>query len=207
MRSRCVLTVLFFGSLWGMWEAIVGDYLHSHHIPNSSIYLSVGAFFFLALARGYLNRRGSSTAIGSIAMLYKIFNSPFYACHLWAIFLLGASFDITASLLLKEDAPFPKQALTGVLGVYLGFSLFAFSITCIFRYYWWIQAGLPRIFHYITYNATAVAVASAVLVPLGTWTGRTVGTLSSVRGKVPAYVHPLMGGLTVLWWLLGFLRA
>lgn len=70
-NSRQLIWILFFGSLWGMSEVVIGESLFTEDMPYASVWISVWAFFLLAVARGILNKPGSSTAIGGIATLFK----------------------------------------------------------------------------------------------------------------------------------------
>ncbi len=93
-----VLGFLFFGSLWGLFEASFGDWLYTRGIAYASIYLTVLAMFILASSKVFLPYKWTGALVGLIAMLFKLINIPFFACHLLAIFLLGSGFDIAWAL-------------------------------------------------------------------------------------------------------------
>ena len=161
MRKNYLLGILFFSSLWGASEAILGGYLYNANVAFESVPLTIIAFIILSVARIYLPGRGSSTFIGSIAMLYKFLNAPFFACHLLAIFLLGLSYDLVFSLLRIKS-----KAILGLIATYCGYILFALTITYVFRYHYWTEEGLPRILRYVGLHGTLAAFANLVAVPL-----------------------------------------
>lgn len=167
MRRDYILGILFFGSLWGASEALLGGYLYARHVSHASVPVTIAGFMVLTVARIYLPRKGSSTLIGAIAMLYKFLNTPFFACHLLAIFLLGASYDLVFSF-----SKIKSRAVLGLVATYLGYALFAFTITYVFRYRYWIHEGLPKIIRYISTSGTFSALANTVAVPAGFHIGR-----------------------------------
>jgi len=165
MKKACGygLSILFFGTLWGASEAIFGGALYHWGVPRASVLLAVVALAILSVARVYLPRPGSATLIASCAVLYKILNTS-YMCHLLAIFLLGAAYDI-ASGILKPRRSALRASLVGAVASYLGYGLFALAITYVFRYHYWVEAGWPRIVDYVGISGTLAAAANAMVVP------------------------------------------
>jgi len=161
MKRDYLLGVLFFGSLWGASEAILGGFLYRANIPSASIPLTIIAFIILTIAKLYLPQKGSATIIASIAMLYKFLNTPFFACHLLAIFLLGLSYDLVFHL-----SKIKSKALLGLLATYLGYIFFALTITYIFRYHYWIGESLPKIIRYVGISGTLAALFNSIAVPV-----------------------------------------
>jgi len=161
MRKDYLLGVFFFGSLWGCSEAVLGGFLYGRHIDHSSVPLTVVAFMILTVAKLYFPQRFSATLMGSVAMLYKFLNTPFFACHLLAIFLLGLSYDLVFSAFRIKN-----KAIVGLAATYLGYILFGFAITYVFRYRYWITEGLPKILYYVGTSGTMAAFANFIAVPL-----------------------------------------
>jgi len=159
MKKNYLLGILFFSALWGMSETILGGVLYRAHISYSSVPLTIIAFIILTIARVYLPNKGSSTLIASIAMLYKFLNTPFFACHLLGIFCLGLSYDMLFSFLKIKN-----KTLFALLTTYLGYMLFALTITYVFRYHYWIQEGFPRILRHVGIGGTMAAIGNAILV-------------------------------------------
>jgi hypothetical protein len=181
------LWFILFGSLWGINEVLMGEVLSASDVPHFSVLLTVIALFILAVARGIVNRPGSSTAIGAIAVLFKLANAaPFY-CHLLGIFMVGLTFDIFASLLIKsEKTSAIKGALTGILSAYSGNVLFSLVITYIIRYEIWTSAGLPKVLDHIFVAGSLTAILVAMAVPLGFRLGVTSGVFA---GKKPTWTY------------------
>ena len=55
--------------------------------------------------------------------------------------------------------------LFGLSATYLGYILFALTITYVFRYHYWIEGGLPRILRYIGIGGTMAGLGNYLLVP------------------------------------------
>ena len=85
------LWLILFGSLWGINEVVMGEVLSASEVPHFSVLLTVIAIFMLAIARGIVNKPGSSTVIGVIAVLFKLANAAPFHCHLLGIFMVGVN--------------------------------------------------------------------------------------------------------------------
>ncbi len=209
MKKNYLLGVLFFSALWGASETGLGGVFYRAHIPHASAALTIIAFIILSIARSYLPQKGSATLIASVAMLFKFLNTPFFACHLLAIFLLGVSYDLAFSFFKVKN-----KALFGLVTTYLGYILFALTITYVFRYHYWIEEGLPRILRYVGISGTMASLGNAIFVPIGLHLGQTLkkkagslfefGELSALKtGLLTASVSLITAGL----WILGIMRC
>ena len=178
MKKKYLLGVLFFGTIWGASEAVLGGLLYRADVPHASVPLTIIGFIVLTVARAHLPRAGSSTLIASCAMLYKFFNAPFFACHLLGIFLLGLSYDVVYSRFKIKS-----HALCAVTATYLGYASFALLITYVFRYSYWIDAGFPKVARYILVGGTMAALGNALLVPLPARAVRRVMASASAASK------------------------
>jgi len=194
-----------FGSLWGLSEVAAGGILYAVEIPSSSIFLAAWAFLILAVARGVVDRPGSSTVIGAVAMLFKLVNASPFICHLLGIFMLGLAFDIAATLLGRSGRRFSfRNMLTGIVSAYGGYALFALSITYIVRYDIWVQGGWPKVAHHMFISGSIAALVAAVVVPVGYYLG--AGSLS-FQAKRPRWLYAgTMAGVALLW-ILGRLAG
>jgi hypothetical protein len=192
---------LLFGSLWGISEVAGGGILYGSAVPFSSVFLAGWAFFILAVARGVVNKPGSSTIIGAVATLFKLINVAPFICHLLGIFMLGAAFDVVASLLLKKERRISLWSpLTGIIAAYSGYALFAFVITYLVRYEIWVSGGFPKVMNHIFVSGSAAAAAAAVMVPLGFLVGIGSGVLADRRPRL-IYTGTIAG--VILLWILG----
>ena len=202
MKKQYMLGILFCGGLWGVSEAALGGWMYSAGMRQvSPVMLTVIAFAILAVARVYVPLPGSSTAIGALAMLFKFLNEPFFACHLLAIFLLGASFDLVYSLARGRRKP-----LIGLASTYLGFALFALLITYAIQYSYWIKEGWPKVLHYVGYIGTIAAVCNAVVVPLGDLLGRKMSQRAAGGIAQRAWAFRSVAAATTALWVFALIR-
>lgn len=161
MKKEHILGILFFGGLWGISEAVLGDALYSNNVPYASVPLTVISFIILTFARVYFPQKGTATLIAACAMFYKFLNEPFFACHILGIVLLGICYDIFFSV-----SGIKNRRVCAVLATYLGYALFAMMITYVFRYEYWVQAGFGKIVRHIGIGGSMAALGCAVFVPI-----------------------------------------
>jgi len=171
-KHKPFVWLLLFGSLWGMSEVVLGGLFDEIIVAFPSVWLNAWALFVLAIARGMLNKPGSSAALGVIAAVFKLANTtPFY-CHLLGILLVGAVFDLAATLLLKQNKKLDYRAyLCGFVSAYGGYALFALLITYIIGYGYWVSGGLPKVLHHIFVSGSLAALIAVAVVPFGYWVG------------------------------------
>ena len=199
-RSKYWVWLLLCGSLWGIGEVIAGGMLYGDTVPFASVWLTAWALFVLALARGVLNKPGSSTIIGAFAVIFKAVNTTPFFCHLLAIFFLGLAFDIASSLLMKHERKISyRSSISGALSAYGGYALFALVITYIVRYEHWALGGLTKVLHYIFVSGSLAALTSVIAVPLGYWIGVN-GWIKTERRRRWAYTGAFVA-LVILWTL------
>jgi hypothetical protein len=199
-RSKYWVWLLLYGSLWGIGEVIAGGMLYRDTVPFASVWLAAWALFVLALARGVLNKPGSSTIIGAFAVIFKAVNTTPFFCHLLAIFFLGLAFDIASSLLMKHERKISYRSnISGALSAYGGYALFALVITYVVRYEHWALGGLTKVLHYIFVSGSLAALTSVIAVPLGYWIG-VHGWIMKERRRRWAYPGAFVA-LVILWTL------
>jgi len=194
------LWLLLFGSLWGVSEVIFGEVLFRNSMTYASVWLTAWAFFVLAVARGVLNKPGSSTVIGIFAVVFKLVNAAPFFCHLLGIFILGLVFDIVSTVLLKHERKVSyRSAVSGVASAYGGYALFSLVITYVIRYEYWSVGGLAKVLHHIFVIGSFAALMAIVAVPLGYWIGVNGGTKMECHSRL-AY-SGVLAALVVLWTL------
>jgi len=176
MKKGYILAILFFGSLWGLSEVVLGGLLYRFDIPYSSVYLTVIGFGILTVARVYLPGRGVASSIAALAMLYKFMNMPFFACHLLGILLLGVCYD-----LFFNFAKLKNLAVCAVAATYAGYILFALMMVYVFRYNHWVEAGLPKVLNHVGIGGTLAALGCAVVVPLSHRFGKWLQTTNKTH--------------------------
>lgn len=203
MKRKLLLGILFFSGLWGASEAILGGYLYKYNALHPSVPLTIIAFIILTLAKTYLPKMGSATLIGLIAMLYKFLNTPFFACHLLAIFFIGLSYD-----LVFNYSKIKNRAVFAIAATYLGYILFALTITYVFRYQYWISEGLPKIIRYVGIAGTFAAIGNSVAVPLSLQVGEILKKreINPFRPR-SLFATSSLSFVTLALWLIGITRC
>lgn len=156
--------ILFFGSLWGFFEASFGGWLYSNAVPYASIYLTTIAIVILASAKKIYPYLFTGTIVGAIALCFKTVNTPFFACHLLAILLLGAGYDIAHEFVKRTYKGRYPMLLTGIVGTYMGRIMFAVLITYVIRYRFW---GTSRVIDYTALSGTVSALIGGLAAPAG----------------------------------------
>jgi hypothetical protein len=203
-KFKPVIWLFLFGSIWGINEVFLGEILYRNDVQNSSVILTAMALFLLAISRGMINKPGSSALIGTFAVLFRLANTAPSYCHLLGIFLLGATFDVFSSLLVKnkEKAPL-RWGAVGMLCAFVNNALFALLITYVFRYEYWIAEGFSKISSHIFISGSIITLIAALLVPLGFFVGRNGGILFD-RHPRWSYAGTILGSLA-LWTVAKFL--
>jgi hypothetical protein len=161
MKKEYILGILFFGGLWGISEAVLGNILYNANIPYSSVPLTIIGFIIMTMAMIYFPRMGTATLIASFAMLYKFLNVPFYGCHLLGILMTGMCYDLFFSVIKIN-----KPSISAAAAAYLSYALFGLMITYVFQYEHWIQAGLSGVLRHIAISGSMAAIGCAVCVPI-----------------------------------------
>lgn len=196
MKKQHWLAILFFGGLWGISEAVLGDALYAGDVPKASVYLTVIGFGLLGLSRAFVRWTGAATLIGGGAMLFKFLNTPFFACHLAGIALLGVAWDIAFGV-----ARIKRPVLAAIAAVYLGHLLFMAAMVFAFRSDRWIVQGFGGWAQHVGVAGTLTAIGCAILVPpalrLGERLQRRTGLPSIVTARY-AWTAPLI--VTIAFW-------
>ena len=112
MKKEYILALLFFGALWGVSEAVVGDALYRANVPYASVPLTAVGLVVMTIARVYYPQTGTATLIAACAMLYKFLNVPFFACHLLGILLTGMCYDLFFAIFKVKSRAFSAAAAT-----------------------------------------------------------------------------------------------
>ncbi len=160
MKKEHILGILFFGGLWGISEAVLGDALYRAEVLYASVPLTIIGFIVMSTAKVYFPQKGTATLIAACAMLYKFLNVPFFACHLLGILLMGLCYDLFFSVFKIKS-----RSLSAATAVYLNYALFGLMITYVFRYEHWVQGGFTEVLRHVGISGSMAALGCAVLVP------------------------------------------
>ena len=159
------------------------------------------AVFILAASRGMINKPGSSTIVGAVAVVFKLVHvAPFY-CHLAAIFILGFIFDLFSTILLrKSTCSLIRQALTGFALAFSSNAVFGLLMTYVFRYRYWIINGNQKMIEHIFVDGGLLAFLSLFFFPLGYMIGRS---LKKISLEQPVWAAATSSFGSVLMWIIG----
>lgn len=196
-KYRNWLWLLLFGSLWGINELVTGEILYNVDAPGSSVILTAIALLILAMARGMLNKPGTSTVVGIVAVLFRFTNTAPSYCHLFGIFLLGVTFDVFSSILIKGKTKVSwRHSLTGITTAYSNNIVFALLMAYVIRYKYWVAEGFPKVAQHMYGSASLAALLSVLLVPLGFWAGLNSGAWAE-RRPYWSYAGTLLGTIAI----------
>jgi len=160
MKKEYILAVLFFGGLWGISEAVLGGAMYRAGVLYAPVPLTIIGFIVMTIAQVYFPQKGTATLIAACAMLYKFLNVPFFACHLLGILLMGICYDLFFSVFKIKS-----RSLSAAAATYLSYALFGLMITYVFRYEYWVRAGLAEILRHVIISGSMAALGCAVFVP------------------------------------------
>jgi hypothetical protein len=102
-RRLIVLSLLLFGSLWGLVELGIGEFAYANDVPRAPILTAFGVLF-MVLARSVWRVKGSTLALAAVASFYKLLQHPVWGCKLAAILVVGAIFEAGFSLYERRAA-------------------------------------------------------------------------------------------------------
>jgi ABC-type thiamin/hydroxymethylpyrimidine transport system permease subunit len=194
MKKQHILAVLFLSGVWGLSEALLGGWMYSAGMRMApAVILTVVAMGVMAIAKVYVPSVGSAIVVAGLAMLYKFLNQPFFACHLFAILLLGISFEVVFAITRGRRKP-----LIGLAATYMGFALFAVMMVFVFRYSWWTNPGWSKALSYVGVTGSIAAMFSAVAVPLGDRFARRLQQDSTLKLPMPNWAV-LSATSAVVW--------
>lgn len=99
MKTKEITTIAVFAALWGAIEISLGTFLHMIKAPFiGALMASIGAFILL-IARSAVPRAGSTTLIGFITAIIKLFAAAgFKIMPSAGIFMESALVDIAVSV-------------------------------------------------------------------------------------------------------------
>jgi hypothetical protein len=199
--KRNLLWILFFGTLIGLNEALIGSF----SFPYRSVVLSSITLALLSFARFKMPLKGTSVLIIFIAVLFKLNSAGLSCCTTsmllcgpTVLLLLGISYEAFAGLCIgKNTHKYSAFMLTCGLTAMVAFSLFALMNTYILRSW-----NTGRLYEYIFIKASLCAIASIAM---------SVGGLQLVKkfqndgfaSLAPYVVKSILGFVIVGLWLFG----
>ena len=167
-RNNNWIDVLLFGSLWGISEVFVENFLVPVCLIPRAIILTTIAIGILAAARTGLQQRGSILAVGMVAALYKFLNIQFFGCQMLALVMLAGTFEIIYAWLGNRNV---SRGIIGAVTVLFFNTAFALVATFILRNQWWVSGGLSKSVRFIFLEGSITAVLAAGMFILGEMAG------------------------------------
>ncbi|MCK4408993.1 MAG: hypothetical protein KAW67_02850 [Candidatus Eisenbacteria sp.] len=117
-KHLIIISVLLFGSLWGLAELGVGELAWASDIPRASILTAIGVIF-LVLGRRVWAAPGSSLTLAAVASAFKFLQHPMWGCKIAAVLMVGVIFDVGFSLYearqRQRSARFAQPSTSSVL--------------------------------------------------------------------------------------------
>jgi len=154
-KNREWIKLLFYGSLWGITEVLIENFIVPVCPVPRSIILTTVAMGILTIAQIDLKQSGCILVIGVIAALYKFLNIRFFGCQILALLLLTGSFEIINTWL--KDRKLSRGA-TAAIVVFIFNTVFAVIATYVLRNFWWVAGGAPKILNFIFIESSITAV-------------------------------------------------
>ena len=74
LSTRELATIAVFGTLWGISEITLGSVLKSLNVPFSGVVLGAIGLIIALVGRVFVPKKGSTSFVGVIAMLLKLFS-------------------------------------------------------------------------------------------------------------------------------------
>ncbi len=199
--NKKILLVVFFGTLIGLNETLIGSF----SMPYRSVILSSITIAILSLARLKIPKIGTSIFVISIAILFKINSiglsscSPnVLLCGPTALLLLGVGHELFASLLiLKNKLIYKNYLLTCIFTSIFTFSTFALMNTFILGVW-----NTSRLFEYILLKGLLTAILSSAISLFGLYLFNFVKDKSLLKLN-PILVNSLISFIVITLWLFG----
>ena len=173
-RRLIVLSIVLFGSLWGLGELGLGEMTLARGIPRAPILTALGVVF-LVLSRRIWRAPGSSLALAAVASAFKFLQHPVWGCKIAAVLMVGAIFDLGFTLFEAWSArravsnparielfPLGLWVLAPVL-TFASFALFAYFARDVLHNPYWAMPG--KMLDYVLVQgpvAAALAIPAAV---------------------------------------------
>jgi hypothetical protein len=125
-KLRLIAGIIFFGSLWGFSEVIIGSAINEAGLPSGAIMTGLFAMTFLVISRMFYRQPGMQLGMGLVAGTLRMFN-PFVGCHLCsaiAIIAEGAIFEIIWYKISPNFKELKDVITQGGMGIITAYTIF-----------------------------------------------------------------------------------
>lgn len=185
MSKRAGIAIIIVaGVVWGLTEVFVGDVFYKFQVPMRAASLTAFGLAILALARLLYDRPGTSLAAALLAGAIRCLVPKLFICHMVAIALEGAAFDVSWSLLRAGEGHYMRRAwLSAVIAAFVGFFSFGIVGAYAFGFRRWVEAGLSGISVWGLRSGSFSALLLLGLVPLAVFAARRISAGAASRAE------------------------
>lgn len=185
-RKTGIVAVAVAGLVWGLTEVFVGDVFYKLDVPMRAASLTAIGLAILVTARLIYDKPGTSLAAAVLAASVRCLVPKLYICHLVAIALEGAAFDLSWSALRAGEKHSLRRAwLSSAAGAFAGFFSFGLAGAYAFGFQRWVEAGLPGIAIWSLRSGAFSSLLLLALVPLAALAARKIASASpaGIKGE------------------------
>ncbi len=174
-RKTGIIVVVTTGVVWGLTEVFVGDVFYKFHIPMRAASLTAIGLAILVAARFVFDKPGASTAAAVLAGALRCLVPKLFICHMVAIVLEGAAFDLSWSATRAgARRPLRRAWLSAAVAAFAGFFSFGLLGNYLFGFGRWVEAGLPGIARWSIRSGAYSSLFLLALVPLAALATRKI---------------------------------
>ena len=182
-RKAGIVVMVVAGVVWGLSEVFVGDVFYRFHIPMRAASLTALGLAILVMARLIYDRPGTSLAAAVLAGAIRCLVPKLFICHMVAITLEGAAFDLSWSAMRAGEKHSLRRAwLSAAIAAFAGFFSFGLAGAYAFGFRRWVEAGLPGIATWSLRSGAFSSLLLLALVPLAALAARRIA--AAVPGRV-----------------------
>jgi hypothetical protein len=168
--KKLLATVILFGSLWGLFECSIGDWLHGYELSFITVTIAI---FLMSATRIKYGYPGMQLGMALVAGLLRHFNpvGTCLICSSIAIIIEGLAFEMIWALPWKKYNTIPMKVGMGVVSF---FSIYAFGyiatqILTPFLTATFFLNDLVGVIPQIFYKAALAGVIGSISLPLAFW--------------------------------------
>lgn len=174
-RKTGIIVVIAAGAVWGLTEVFVGDVFYKFQIPMRAASLTAMGLAILVMARLVYDRPGSSVAAAVLAGALRCLVPKIYICHMIAIALEGAAFDLSWSAMRAGEKHSLRRAwLSAAAATFVGFFSFGLVGAYAFGFRRWLETGLIGIASWSLRSGALSSLLLLGLVPLAALAARKI---------------------------------
>jgi len=167
-----LMGVLFFGSIWGVLEATMGNILHfiGLHPYTGMIMTSIG-IGLMGFARKLYRFRGIGIIMGIIAGMFKAVDFLVPGSNvirpIAAILIVAFAFEAVTWVADRFKSSIINDVITGLSSGYLAITGFAYFTAYVLKFHYWLNKGFIGIAKYIVTDGWMFGAGSTIAYLIG----------------------------------------